>query len=354
MPNLLLHEAFEFGDIAIVDGKDDRLKEIMQSNPAAEALLSGFEYSLGEKSISSAMIYRKRNSFEDLWTAMVDARNCVAVVSACCGWTLSIRQRHNFTIRYTDYFDFYPRWPSKDGKGTVYQSEARTLLTSDATGFMGTANPHLSVSKFSKPFVDFSLLDDLAKIWRRVHLKERGSTSARRLMRSLSMAYEACRVPQAMENDVYDHGKHISLWISAFETLAHPGTRVGLQDVMILIEKREFNHPKLKRKVGMKYRGKFISVNAAQRLYFYLYRARNSFLHGNPLTVRAFMPRCLGSGLRLLDTAALVFLAALEATLLESRKKDTNDQDGSIESILKHNSLEDSFLRALGLSGGIE
>jgi len=348
MPNLILREAFDFGDIAIVGGKDGRLKEITQRNAAAKALLSGFDYSLGKNSVASAMICRNRDSFKDPWAAMVDAKNCVAVVCACFGWERSIAQSHNFTVRYTDFFDFYPRWPSADGKGTVYQGEARTVHASDATGFIGTTHAYLSVTSFTQPILNLALLNEVTKVWRRIHVAERPLRDDQRLMRSLSVAYEACRVPQAMENDVYDHGKHTSLWVSALETLAHPGTRVGLREVLDLIGKRELNDPRLNRKARMKHGKKSISLNAAQRLYFHLYRARNSFLHGNRLTVRSFMPKCLGKGIRLLDTAPLVFLAALEASLPDAIDRITTDHPENVASIMRYNSLENSFSRALG------
>ena len=159
------------------------------------------------------------------------------------------------------------------------------LLSTNIQEFRGTTHPYLSVSSFSQPTFDDDLLSSMMEAWRRVHVRGRPSRGDRRLFRALSVAYEACRVPQAMDNPLYDHGKHCSLWVSAFETLAHPGTWVGFQQVVDLVGKRNLADTHLKRKVRMKVsmkggKPKYQALNVAQRLYVRLYGARNKFLHG--------------------------------------------------------------------------
>lgn len=349
IPNLRLRETFDFGDIAIVGGGDPRMGEIMRSNPAAKALLSGFQGSLGPKGVSSGIVFRNPATFPDLRSAMVDARNCVAVASACFGWITSIGLGNNFGVRYTDYFDFYPRWPSNDGESLRYEGEALSMAFVDCSGFRGETHRYLSTPSFRFPVLDPVLLNTMAKSWRRIHVTARARKVDRRLMRALSVAYEACRVPQAMDNPIFDHGKHCALWVSAFETLSHPGTRVGLKEVLELIGKRPLLDPRLSRRVKMIQKqgnnGKrTFYLNAAQRLYFRLYKARNAFLHGNRLSVRSFVPGCLANGVRLLDAAPLVFYTALEAVVFK-RPRPLLDE---IEEIFRYKFLEEAFGRALG------
>jgi hypothetical protein len=353
MPNLVMRQSFDFGDVAIVNGDEDILQEIENASTAAKALLSGFAGSLVGGRRPAALIYRNPDGVADLWSAMVDARNAVAVASACYGWVQSIGLPNAFAVRYTDHFDFYPRWPTKDGKSLVYQGPAVNLLSTNVHEFRGTTHPYLSVSNFSQPAFDDDLLSSTMGAWRRIHVRGKPSRGDRRLFRALSVAYEACRVPQAMDNPLYDHGKHCSLWVSAFETLAHPGTWVGFQQVVDLVGKRNLADTNLSRKVRMKVsmRGgkpKFQALNVAQRLYTRLYAARNKFLHGNKISFRDFVPDGLKAGVRLLDTAPLVFHAALEASMSLHPLVPPRNSSDEIRRILRYKALEESFLRALG------
>ena len=356
MPNLTVRESFAFGDIAVVGGSDERLHQIRQQNQAAEALLSGFTYSLGPERIPTSLIYRNPNSFRNLWDAIVDARNCVAVACSCFGWIQSIGHPNCFVYRYTDHFDFYPRRASADGDSLVYVGPAQSLRSSFLDGFQGMTHPYLSVTSFDRPTYDGDLLTNLVRAWGRIHVGHRALTRDRRLFRALTVAYEACRVPQSMDNPLYDHGKHCSLWVSAFETLAHPGTRVGPKQVVELIGKRQLNDPRLSRNVRMRLTkgGALGSYNAAQRLYIHLYRARNAFLHGNRLPIRTFVPQCLAKGIRLLDVTPLVFHTALEAFCGPSASNGTSGvrEADFVRSILRYNVLENGYLRAFPPDNG--
>ena len=307
MPNLQLQTSFDFDGIGFVPNQDARLTEIRSNNRAAALLLDGFRDHGGGKLSPGAVIYITQNSFKDVWSAIVDARNCLALACACNGWQLSVGQPNNFLIRDTDYFDFYPRWPSDDGTNFVYFGPALELVAHANENFRAQPSAFISPSGFfSRPQPDEDLWTALFQLWQRHHVTGRRDTRSRRLFRSLSVAYEACRVPQAMYTPIYDHGKHCSLWVSAFETLAHPGgkRRVSIHEVLDLLEKRNLNHNRLRRRTNIKIAGtKSRSINVVQKLYLRLYRARNAFLHGNSLSLRTFAKGGLASGIRLLDIA---------------------------------------------------
>lgn len=358
LPNLQPDSSFDFKWVSIVPNNDPRLDDIRATNKAARALLDGFVDQGRRRLRPAAMIYDSRNQFKSTWLAILDARNILAVSCAVNGWQLTIGHPNSFIIRYTDYFDFYPRQPSEDGRTLVYQGPAMGLVLQ--VGRVFSAQPHAYIRPsgglLSKIQPDAELFQNVCKSWRRIHVSKRARAQDHRLMRSLSLAYEAARVPQAMDNPLYDHGKHTALWISAFETLAHPGRGfVNVDTVLDLLGKCRFDDSRVVRRnlmrVSRNPRNKR-SLNLPQRLYVRLYRARNAFLHGNNLRLSAFIPRVLGEGIRLLDVAPLLYLTALESYLglhVGTGKKKTSSLAKQIRSLMSHQALEEGLCRAMGL-----
>ncbi len=349
MPNVILRSPFDFGDIVIAAGADERLEAITQANPAAKALMEGFAHCLPSPFRPSVVIFRQPHQFKDLWSAMVDARNCVAVACACFGWIHSIGCLNKFFYRETDHFDFFPRWPNNDGKHLMYQGAAQNFMTSNLDGFRGFTHPYLSVNSFTHVECDSTLLKLLVKSWHRIHVSGDAARPDHQLMRALSVAYEACRVPQMMENPIYDHGKHCSFWVSALETLAAPDSRDGVRvhHVTNLIARRRLDAHEL----AYEAEGKDQNLNpdVLEQLYKKLYALRNEFLHGNPITEAFLIPPFLGSGIRLLDTAPLIFHAALEAYTwgLEGRE-EFNAWNGLEGALVRAHWSEENELKSRG------
>src|SRR4051812_34109621 len=97
MPNLQLQAPFDFGGIAFVPNADSRLAQIRSTNKAAGILLDGFRDG-GRKLTPAAVVFSEPHKFEELWSAIVDARNCLALACACNGWQLSVGYPSNFLI----------------------------------------------------------------------------------------------------------------------------------------------------------------------------------------------------------------------------------------------------------------
>lgn len=100
---------------------------------------------------------------------------------------------------------------------------------------------------------------------------------------------------------------------------------------------------------------RFRLLNLVQRLYKRLHDSRNAFLHGNKLRTKLFVPPGLKDGVRLLDVAPLLYLAALEAELIPQQPIVANPRKKLspaklrtvIKSCLSHdNTLEDALRRA--------
>jgi len=124
LPSLQLESPIEFDGLAFVPNSDPRLGPIRTSNRASHALLDGFKDTGGTQLRPAAAIYVSPTTITNLMEAMVDARNCLALACVLNGWKISIGELNNFLIRDTDYFDFYPRWPSDDGKNLCYLGPA--------------------------------------------------------------------------------------------------------------------------------------------------------------------------------------------------------------------------------------
>src|SRR4051812_6046629 len=140
MPNLELAKSFEFGGIAFVPNDDERLTDIRQRNRAARTLLDNFQDTGGGRISPSAVIYQVPSRFNNLWSAIGDARNCLALATVLNGWKISIGELNNFLVRDSDHFDFYGRWPSDDGQHLQYDGPALGLITGVPRRFIG--QPH--------------------------------------------------------------------------------------------------------------------------------------------------------------------------------------------------------------------
>jgi hypothetical protein len=346
------------------------LASIRASNMAARALLDGFRDSGGGSLRPAGVIYVSPTSFTNLMEAIVDARNCVALACVLNGWKLSIGQLNNFYIRDSDYFDFYPRWPSDDGKNICYRGPALELVSRVPKNFTAQGHPYIPPSQpvFGRAQPDEDIYAGLRNVWRRIHLTRKPQPADYRRLRSLSVAYEACKVPQAMDNPLYDHGKHCSFWVSALETLAHPTReKVTLQAVLSLLGKRQMRDSRIRRQrvaiirwAPKKGRRERMLLNLVQRLYKRLYDCRNAFLHGNKLKIKMFMRPGLKKGIRLLDVAPLIYLTALEAEICPrtspsgpQTKNLTARFRTALKEALRSSALEDAFCRAMGFDNDL-
>ena len=139
--------------------------------------------------------------------------------------------------------------------------------------------------------------------------------------RSVNMAY-VLRVQNTIarpptEIIFYDIGRLVSLWVSAFEILAHPGGpkgRVDCDRVFDLIEKTRWELPEMAERIYAT-RGKTEVVDRplASWLYRALYDCRNNFLHGNPVEPDGL--RLPDSTRTVIEVAAPLYRLALTAFL---------------------------------------
>lgn len=99
------------------------------------------------------------------------------------------------------------------------------------------------------------------------------------------MAYQASLLPAGTDTTFYDVGRIVSLWVSAFEILVHPGGngQANRDKVFDLIERTSWEIPassQLIHDTGGKTK---VKRTLASWLHQELYDCRNDFLHGNPV-----------------------------------------------------------------------
>lgn len=289
LANLELRESYETTYIAIVPFDDGRLIRMCEASASVNKLVHGFKDQSGRAVKPSALIYRqdapKKLKSVQAW---VSFRNCVALSSILPGWANVEPNSTPSNPLWSDFFDFYPVFPGVDESLTVF-NPALHLYSSPTAEFMGMPAPHLRqpVGPFMK---DLTLWSLLLREWEAQYIKPGTENwDRRKLFRSIEMAYRALAVPIKNESGIYDLGVSIALWVSAFEILAHPKTRLVQQtDVFDLLRQAKWRHSRLRQ---LRYRVKLsrnniISVTLAERLYKNLYEARNAFLHGNPIHIK--------------------------------------------------------------------
>ena len=138
-------------------------------------------------------------------------------------------------ISYSNSFWLYPWMLGTDNQHLVASTPAFEGLHV-VKEFHGQSSPDLPTMKFSD--VDSPLLEVLLQRWKRYYLGKRMRREDRTLFRSLNMAMQTPQLPGGIDVTLYDLGRIIALWVSAFEILAHtPAARSGLHQIYSLLER---------------------------------------------------------------------------------------------------------------------
>jgi hypothetical protein len=226
--------------------------------------------------------------------------------------------------QWSDYFDLYAFTATTDDELAARSLASLEINRPDQ--FSGQRAPHLASSQRLSFGLDRAVLAGSLRQWDQRFLKGRQEWKTRVLFRSLEIACQASRVPAVGTRTptIHDMGVGIALWVSALEILSHPRTgKANLGTVLDLLARADWLDPKLKAtRFQVEYPKKNIRrINWAQRFYYELYRARNDFLHGNPVAAGRLFPARRSGGPTLLHCAPLVYKAALSGVLPAARTK---------------------------------
>ena len=288
IPNISIQDPFDTEYLSIVPYGDQRIRRIIAANATAAALLNGFRSETGTRIKPSAIICREDSpeSVVNL-NAVVDFRNIYAVSCLVSGNARAIISQNITEPVYSDYFDFYPLTLRRNRRGLIIDSPALLGLWPNPRRVYGSTYAHIFISDIIRANPDQVLLTKLIKQWNyRYRSPAKNSWITRILFRSLEIAYQALLSP-FRSSRIYEYGTHLSLWVSSFETLVQ-GRRekyVGFKDVLSLLRgfvwgNKELNNRKYwTAKLRTAPRGSLV-----MKIYLEIYNARNSFLHGNPVT----------------------------------------------------------------------
>jgi hypothetical protein len=321
LPNINLKEPIEAKMAALADHSDSRVQQILRQIPMLAQFVQKFTDPFGV-SLRPVMLILRDDAPKTFFTpdAMASFRDALAMSVVPLSRAKSIIWKRSFATYYSDWYDFYPWMLNTNHQHLVCHTPALAGLHV-VSQFNGQCIPGLSPVVLDTTDIDHVLLQALMKRWHRRYATKRKRWADVALFRSLNMAVAASKMPAGVDVTLFDLGRSVSLWVSAFEILAHPKTslsNVGL--VYSLLERAAWQNNDLVRR---RYRA-FMTKNKAKQksaplrslpcwLYGEIYHARNDFLHGNP--IRENRLRAKKTGRALFPYPAMLYRMALAAFL---------------------------------------
>ena len=287
LPNLALTDAIEAGQATIAPSGDSRVQAIINAHPLFASFMNRFTDAFGEK-VSPAVMLLAPDAPDGYRTteAVAGFRDAFAISVTALSWASQLAAPWPFRTFYSDAFGFYPWMLDRDFEHLMAQTPAMmgVHITEEFHGQPTPAVPQAPIGAFE---IDEHLLSALLSVWRRRYVTRRPKWRDVALFRSLNMAQQASRAPAGADATIYDLGRQISLWVSAFEILAHTGAggRSDLGKVVDLIESAPWRSGKCRRKKYQIIKGRGRRQGGlGPKIYRTLYDLRNDFLHGNPIT----------------------------------------------------------------------
>jgi hypothetical protein len=286
LPNITLTETIESQGIALVSTADPRLAEICNSYPAFAKYVASFKTEFG-RSVAPSFILCHQDTPPSFKTvdALAAFRDAVSMSVIPYSWARSLRHGGPFGgIFYSNWFHIYPWTMDKNYEHLVTLTLA-THAMDEVTRLVGQSSPAFSPRHLDMNAVDQTLLAALLERWQRSYRAEMPAHDDVALFRSLNMANSAALLPAGPEATMYDIGRSVALWVSAFEILA-PAKHQGYAAIYDLLRKVEYEISELSGDTYQAYG--FSQSNRLEPLtcwvYGEIYHARNDFLHGNPIT----------------------------------------------------------------------
>lgn len=308
LPNLSGGRAIEAEIVALAPFDDPHVQAMREEIPLFAELLSRFTNAFGVP-LEPFIFIARNDAIPDLSAdALLSFRDLAAISIIPHSRSLNTVYETTNRIVYSNSFWLYPWTLSKDNDALIASTPGFSGFH-DVKQFHGQSSPELPVMRIEDRDVDTTMLDALVLRWKRHYFGRRQRWKDRALFRSLNMAVQAGSIP-ANAPTIFDLGRSISLWVSAFEILSHPRVEwaslftayrlfegvhycdrsVGRRQYAAYVPERE----KVKRKKS--------GLKPARHplpcwIYGKLYQARNHFLHGNPIPKNTLSPKGTKNGL---------------------------------------------------------
>lgn len=269
-------------DLILLGSKDKRYQDLKEHNPVLKQYLDSFRTPFGKK-VNPSIIVRDESLEKVEPSHLCAFRNAIAISSVIGSRILSHNQT-NTGFYCTDLFDFYPVSVSSDGTDLIARTAFEDSICCDVNNFSGQTTSSVIYPENIRPAIDdklmLALLDVIEKKARTLEEKR----FKNRVTRTMEMVFYALRSPFVVLGEPTDFGVQMSLWVSAFETLAnHHSTDVKFSDVSAIIKAVPWRDKKLRIRnhASPTQQGKKTSLPV--QIYGRLYRTRNAYIHGNVL-----------------------------------------------------------------------
>jgi hypothetical protein len=285
LPNLLLREPVGDGDIAVTPRSDNRIAAAVAEQPLIGEFLDRFTDAFGRPILPSVLIIRQDviEAYGNT-SAMAGFRDLLAVATIPNARAVYITHGGGMGAPvWSETFSIYPWMVDRHGKELVCQTPAM-LGTHHVEEFRGQTDVGLPQHQVEPSRVDGPLFSEVLLRWHRRFSGDEASWEDRALFRSLNMARAAMLMPGGVEFNFYDVGRLLTLWISAFEILHHPGPGGGIGEAQILdvLDRANWLDQRCADLAAEVKIGKHTTARtAASELCHRIYALRNDFLHGN-------------------------------------------------------------------------
>lgn len=330
--NLSLKEPIGNEYVAIVPDTDQRAKELFNISSSLKRLVEGFTDQFGRKVAPSLLLVHPESPKGVLeQDSLIAFRNALAICSVVHAWQESLVRKLSLNVlKYSNYFDLYPITVGKEDDVLLIRSPS-ILGMDEPDEFVGQTSPELAPSHRVFRFFDVELHEAILKLWHdKFILANNTDWRSRVLFRSLEMAYHASSIPFENSSTIYDYGAKLALWISAFEVLVRSeNEQASLSKALQLLDEAKIYSRHLRQH---RYTLVFSEKNKrrgtlSQQIYLSMHKARNNFLHGNPVGIRdLFIKKLLGFH-PLTSGAPILYKQALQSFLQVSRHKDISGYD---------------------------
>jgi hypothetical protein len=340
LPNLNPKRPSPFASkhLCICSGADPLVKRIVESAPNKTGLAMLHQYTtwFGKPYLPGCLLVHReapeRCRFDETLRGF---RNICALSSV----THAIACRllgGQWKPLYTDLFVFAAHIATKSGWiGKV--DSAVSGMNDDVEKFRGLCNGQIDLPDAFSVDTDELLFKRLVKAWEAHYVNETDPTLLP-LFRSLEIAFHAAQFPSDGLTSIHDAGVRVGLWVSAFEVLCHPQTgSVNKRVVHDFLNSIKLSEESMNAQIHeVKHKGTPYKVALLGLIYEDLYNARNSFMHGNPVTGQQLLYRQEAKRPHLLRLAPVVFNLALRASTKAKFALSETDED------------DDFFFGALG------
>lgn len=316
LPNIPLDAAIGCNLAVLAPAHDERVTALKRAHPNFRAFLRRFTDNFGEKFEPCVLLLHASapESFRHV-SPIASFRDAVAIAAISHARAHQLSHPHGMRVLFGEAFAIYPWMLDRDFEDIIGSTPA-LLGTHLVSSFKGQSSPSVFRTNLNPSAVDQPLLDALLICWRRRYEAAEPEWKDIALMRSLNMAYQASLLPAGTEATFYDVGRILSLWVSAFEILVHPGGNgiANRDKVFDLIEQapwlirasRDLAHDTGPAK-------KLVKRTLASWLYQKLNDSRNDFLHGNPVERESLVLEIPQRGI--FEYAAPLYRIALTAFL---------------------------------------